>query len=83
MKEKKYNYIFNWIQELSKIRPELGNFAICPYASTANFAIVDEKLSQIMPNDEFDVIVYVVEDNIDADFLYLSLIHISEPTRPY
>ena len=23
-----------------------------------------------MPNDEFDVIIYVVEDNINADFLY-------------
>ena len=70
MKEKKYNHIYSWIQELSKSRPELGNFAICPYASNANFAIVDEKLSQIMPNDDFDVIIYVVEDDIDANFLY-------------
>ena len=70
MKDEKSKYILHWIQEISQIRPELGNFAICPYASTANFAIVDEKLSQIMPNDEFDVIIYVVEDNINADFLY-------------
>ena len=66
----KTRYILHWIGQLSKIRPELGNFAICPYASKANFAIVDEKLSQIMPNDEFDVIIYVVEDDIDANFLY-------------
>ena len=70
MKDEKSRYILHWIGQLSKIRPELGNFAICPYASKANFAIVDEKLSQIMPNDEFDVIIYVVEDNIDANFLY-------------
>ena len=70
MKEEKSRYILHWIGQLSKIRPELGNFAICPYASKANFAIVDEKLSQIMPNDEFDVIIYVVEDEIDANFLY-------------
>ena len=70
MKEEKSRYILHWIGQLSKIRPELGNFAICPYASKANFAIVDEKLSQIMPNDEFDVIIYVVEDDIDANFLY-------------
>ena len=44
MKEEKYNYIFNWIQELSKIRPELGNFAVCPYASQAKFIILDEEL---------------------------------------
>ena len=70
MKEEKSRYILDWIRKISKVRPELGNFAICPYASTANFAIVDEKLSQIMPNDEFDVIIYVVEDDIDANFLY-------------
>ena len=44
MKEKKYNHIYNWIQELSKSRPELGNFAVCPYASKANFIILDEEL---------------------------------------
>ena len=70
MKEEKSRYILHWIKQLSKIRAELGNFAICPYASNANFAIVDEKLSQIMPNDDFDVIIYVVEDNISANFLY-------------
>ena len=70
MKDEKSRYILHWISQLSKIRPELGNFAICPYASTANFAIVDEKLSQIMPNDDFDVIIYVVEDDISANFLY-------------
>ena len=70
MKDEKSRYILHWISQLSKIRPELGNFAICPYASTANFAIVDEKLSQIMPNNDFDVIIYVVEDNINANFLY-------------
>ena len=70
MKDKKSRYILHWIGQLSKIRPELGNFAICPYASNANFAIIDEKLSQIMPNPDYDVIIYVVEDNIDKNFLY-------------
>ena len=70
MKEKKYNYILRWIQELSKSRPELGNFAICPYASGAKFSIQEQKLSQIVPNSDFDVIIYIVEDNIDAEFLY-------------
>ena len=70
MNEKKSKYILHWIGQLSKIRPELGNFAICPYASKAKYAIIDEKLSQIMPNDDFDVIIYVVEDNISAQFLY-------------
>ena len=70
MKDEKSKYILRWIQEISKIRPELGNFAICPYASGANFSIQEQKLSQITPNDDFDVIIYVVEDSLDAQFLY-------------
>ena len=70
MNDKKSRYILHWIDQLSKIRPELGNFAICPYASKANFSIIDNKLSQIVPKPDFDVVVYVVEDNISAQFLY-------------
>ena len=70
MKDEKSRYILHWIAQLSKIRPELGNFAICPYASKANYKIVEEKLSQIVPNPDYDVIIYVVEDNMSAQFLY-------------
>ena len=70
MNDKKSRYILHWIDQLSKIRPELGNFAICPYASKANFSILDSKLSQIVPKPDFDVVIYVVEDNISAQFLY-------------
>ena len=70
MKDEKSRYILHWIGQLSKVRPELGNFAICPYASKANFAIIDEKLSQIMPDPNYDVVIYVVEDNISENFLY-------------
>ena len=73
MKESKYNYILSWIQEISKIRPELGNFAICPYASGANFCVQEQKLSQIVPNSDFDVIINIVEDDIDANTLYESV----------
>ena len=70
MKDEKSKHILQWIQEISKIRPELGNFSICPYASGANFSIQEQKLSQIMPNSDFDVIINIVEDDIDANFLY-------------
>ena len=36
----------------------------------SNFAIIDEKLCQIVPNADYDVIIYVVEDNISKNFLY-------------
>ena len=70
MKDEKSKYILRWIQEISKIRPELGNFSICPYASGANFCVQEQKLSQIVPNPDFDVIINIVEDDIDANSLY-------------
>ena len=70
MKDEKSSYILNWIKEISEIRPELGNFSICPYASSANFSIQEQKLSEIVPNSDFDVIINIVEDNIDSNFLY-------------
>ena len=42
--DKKTRYILHWIGQVSKVRPELGNFAICPYPSNAKFKILDEGL---------------------------------------
>ena len=70
MKEEKNRYILHWISQISKIRPELGNFSICPYASGANFNIQEDQLLEIVPNSDYDVIIHIVEDDIDADFLY-------------
>ena len=73
MKDEKSSHILHWIQEISKIRPELGNFSISPYASGANFCVQEQKLSQIVPNSDFDVIINIVEDDIDANSLYESV----------
>ena len=81
MNEKKYNYILRWIKQISEIRPELGNFAVCPYASQAKYIILDEELRKVRPRMGWEVVIYAVEDEHDTDFLYamvddLSLIHI-------
>ena len=70
MKEERNRYKLHSIGQISKVRPELGNFSICPYASGANFSIQEKKLCQIMPNSDFDVIIHIVEDDIDANSLY-------------
>ena len=70
MNEKKYNYILRWIKQISEIRPELGNFAVCPYASQAKFIILDEELKKVKPRMGWEVVIYAVEDDHDADFLY-------------
>ena len=70
MKDEKSRYILHWISQLSKIRPELGNFAVCPYASKAKFIILDEELRKVRPRWGWEVVIFAVEDEHDADFLY-------------
>ena len=70
MNEEKNRYILEWIRKISKVRPELGNFSICPYASGANFNIQEDQLLEIVPNSDYDVIIHIVEDDIDANSLY-------------
>jgi hypothetical protein len=55
-------YIHKWIQEVSKNRPELGGFAICPYASSSKTLIVETSLDDIVPESGYDVIIFIVED---------------------
>ena len=70
MRDKKIKHVRKWIRNLSKIRPELGNFSLCPFASTANFLIVEQKLDKIVPTPDYDVVIYIVEDHHDPDYLY-------------
>jgi hypothetical protein len=60
----KKEYILNWIQEVSKMRPELGGFAVCPYAKSASYEIIDIDAKEIRPVDGYDVIIFVVEDDL-------------------
>jgi hypothetical protein len=55
-------YIHKWIQEVSKNRPELGGFAVCPYASTSKTLIVETSIDDIVPESGYDVIIFIVED---------------------
>jgi hypothetical protein len=55
-------YIHKWIQKVSKNRPELGGFAICPYASSSKTLIVETSLDDIVPKSGYDVIIFIVED---------------------
>lgn len=55
-------YIHKWIQEVSKSRPELGGFAVCPYASTSKTLIVETPIDDIVPEPGYDVIIFIIED---------------------
>lgn len=58
-------HIREWIAKISKIRPELGGFSVCPYASTAKIQIIECLAEDIEPIEGFDVVFYVVEDYFD------------------
>lgn len=67
MLSEKETYILKWIQEVSKIRPELNGFAICPFASNSKFKIVECSAEEIVPIDGYQVIIFIVEDYFDYD----------------
>lgn len=57
--------IKEWIAKVSKFRPELGGHAVCPYASTAKYKIIECLAEDIMPISGYDVLFYVIEDYFD------------------
>lgn len=55
-------YIHEWIKEVSKVRPELGGFAVCPYASDSKSLIVETSIDDVVPKSGYDVIIFIIED---------------------
>ena len=60
----KKDYILNWIREISIVRPELGGFAVCPYARLALYEIIDTNVKNIAPVEWYDVIIFIIEDEL-------------------
>ncbi len=67
MPNQKEQYILDWIKKVSKHRPELNGFSICPFASKSRFKIIECPVEEIVPIDGYQVIVYIVEDYLDLD----------------
>lgn len=67
MNTEKESFILNWIQEVSKIRPELKGFAICPFASTAKYKIIECSVKEIKPIENYQVIIYIIEDHLNLN----------------
>ena len=91
--DKEDNLVLEWIKRISLPRKELGNFSICPFASTATFHVEKRSLGDVTPVDGVDVAIFVVgkvalsqllqrvtELNMTyRDYVFLDD-HISEPT---
>ena len=71
MKSQVEEHIKEWIAKISEVRPELGNFAICPYSHSATYEVVEAPIDDIMPIKGCDVVIFVVEDYLDADAIQM------------
>lgn len=60
-------HILQWIQKVSEIRKELKGFAICPFASTSKYKIIECSVSEIEPIDGYDVIIFIIEDDLNLN----------------
>ena len=60
-------HILSWIREVSKVRPELKGFAICPFASNAKYKIIECSAEEIQPIEGYQVIIYIIEDYFGLD----------------
>jgi len=60
-------HIREWIRKLAVLRPELGGFAVCPYASGASFTIIECLVNDIKPIDGFDIVIFVIERELETE----------------
>jgi hypothetical protein len=59
--------ILQWIQNVSELRPELGGFAICPFAKQSKYDIIECSVYDIIPTTGYDVLIYVVESELTLE----------------
>lgn len=62
-------HIKDWVKKTSKIRPELGNFPLCPYSSNAKYLIIQTNIDDIGPIFGYDIVFFFVEDYLDLSTL--------------
>lgn len=62
-------YILNWIQKVSEKNPKLNEFAICPYAAKSKFKIIECAAENIIPIDNYDVIIFIIESTLDIEII--------------
>lgn len=53
----------SWIDKISQSRPELGNFAICPYAKNSHYKIVKCPIDSLVPIDGYEVVIYLIDSS--------------------
>lgn len=76
-------HIKTWIRQVSEHRPELGGFAICPYALNAKFKIIICEEDGIVPVDGHDIVFFVLPDHLDLDAIQIIVENCNEKYREW
>jgi hypothetical protein len=63
----KESYILEWIKEVSCPRKELNGFPICPYSSRSRHKIIECSVSDIVPIENYQVVIYIIENDLDLN----------------
>lgn len=66
---KEEEYIEKWIEKISETKPELNGFAVCPYAKNSKYKIIISNIINIIPDIEYDVIIFIVEESLTTSQL--------------
>ena len=61
--------VLQWIKEISLQRPELSGFAVCPFAESASFEIIEHSICGISPIKDVDVAIFIVEPYLTSNIL--------------
>jgi len=75
LKEQK---ILSWIERVSKVRPDLGGFAICPFAAKSKYKIIECSSNNIEPINGYDVLIFIIEDHLVLKEVQQSVAHYND-----
>lgn len=74
----------NWVDIVKKSHPDLKGHSICPFAKANTYKIVKCQINDIKPlNEEFGVVIFVVEDDLDLDYGYQKIEELNEKYPKY
>ena len=60
--DQREKYIWDWIEEVSEKRVELGGHAIGPNSKDVKIVIIESPIDEIVPESGHDVIIFIVQD---------------------
>ena len=84
MNETIENDLRQWIDSVTTSNPDLSGFSICPFAKNNTYKIIKTSIHDIKPlNEEFGVVIFVVEDDLDLEFAHKRINQLNQEYPKY